>query len=142
MTHCSGYRAAVVARARDLRTVGIDAEPHAPVCRAALDLLLRNEERALLGELATRHPHVHWDRVLFCAKEAVYKAWFPLTRKWLDFTDVSVTTGVDGTFRARVSDPAPSVDDLAPDGFAGRWLVGRGLIVAATSLRPRQREGG
>ncbi|MGH8920694.1 MAG: 4'-phosphopantetheinyl transferase family protein, partial [Actinomycetes bacterium] len=31
MTHCTGYRAAAVARSRDLRTVGIDAEPHQPL---------------------------------------------------------------------------------------------------------------
>ena len=29
MTHCAGYRAAAVARARDVVTIGIDAEPHA-----------------------------------------------------------------------------------------------------------------
>jgi len=29
MTHCAGYRAAAVARASDMVTIGIDAEPHA-----------------------------------------------------------------------------------------------------------------
>ena len=31
ITHCDGYRAAAVARATDLATVGIDAEPHEPL---------------------------------------------------------------------------------------------------------------
>jgi 4'-phosphopantetheinyl transferase EntD len=26
----------------------------------------------------------NWDRLLFSAKEAVYKAWFPLVGEWLD----------------------------------------------------------
>jgi 4'-phosphopantetheinyl transferase EntD len=131
MTHCAGYRAAVVARSRELGGVGIDAEPHAPLPPAAGDLTLREEERQRLFALADAHPSLHWDRIVFCAKEAVYKAWFPLTRRWLDFPDVSVTVHVDGTFDARLRVPGPP----ALDGFGGKWVVGRGLVVAATSVR-------
>ena len=34
---------------------------------------------------------LHWDRILFCAKEATYKAWFPLTQRWLGFEDAHIT---------------------------------------------------
>jgi 4'-phosphopantetheinyl transferase EntD len=129
MTHCAGYRAAAVARSGELRGVGIDAEPHAALPAEALELVLRGEERARLPALASARPGVHWDRVLFCAKEAVYKAWFPLTRRWLDFADVSTTPHIDGTFRARLA----GVD---PDSFSGRWVVDRGLVVAATAVTP------
>jgi 4'-phosphopantetheinyl transferase EntD len=129
MTHCAGYRAAVVARSGELRGVGIDAEPHAPLPTAALDLVLLEEERERLRVLANEHPGLHWDRIVFCAKEAVYKAWSPLTGRWLDFEDVSVTVHVDGTFRADLRVPAEL------DKFSGKWVVGRGLVVAATSVR-------
>jgi 4'-phosphopantetheinyl transferase EntD len=131
MTHCAGYRAAVVARSRELGGVGIDAEPHAPLPPPAGDLTLREEERQRLLALADADPSLHWDRIVFCAKEAVYKAWFPLTRRWLDFLDVLVTVHVDGTFHARLRVPAPP----ALDGFSGKWVVGRGLVVAATLVR-------
>jgi 4'-phosphopantetheinyl transferase EntD len=134
MTHCAGYRAAVVARSGELCAVGIDAEPHAPVPDAALDLVLRDEERTRLFGLARSYPDLHWDRILFCAKEAVYKAWFPLTRRWLDFADVSTAVHVDGTFGARLLVRHPGVAGVEPDGFSGRWVVGRGLVVAATSV--------
>jgi 4'-phosphopantetheinyl transferase EntD len=124
MTHCAGYRAAAVARSGELCGLGIDAEPHAALPDEALDLVLRDEERARLVALAHADPALHWDRILFCAKEAVYKTWFPLTRCWLDFADVSVTVRPDGTFRA----------DVEVHDFGGRWTVGRGLVVAATSL--------
>jgi 4'-phosphopantetheinyl transferase EntD len=124
MTHCPGYRAAAVARSVELRGLGIDAEPHAAVPDEALDLVLRDEERARLLAVREADPGLHWDRILFCAKEAVYKAWFPLTRRWLDFADVSVTVRPDGTFRA----------DVEAHDLSGRWTVGRGLVVAATSL--------
>jgi 4'-phosphopantetheinyl transferase EntD len=134
MTHCAGYRAAAVARSAELRALGIDAEPHAAVPDEALDLVLRDEERARLLSLAKSHPHVHWDRIVFCAKEAVYKAWFPLTRRWLDFADVSTTVRPDGTFRAHVRVRAARVAGVGPGGFGGRWLVRRGLVLAATSV--------
>ena len=128
MTHCAGYRAAVVAGSGELRGVGIDAEPHAALPADVRDFVLRDEERARLRTLAGADPGRHWDRVVFCAKEAVYKAWFPLTGQWLDFEDVSVSVDLDGTFRARLLG--------GPHVLDGRWKVDRGLILAATSLRP------
>jgi 4'-phosphopantetheinyl transferase EntD len=134
MTHCAGYRAAAVARSGELCGIGIDAEPHAALPGEALDLVLRGEERTRLLALADAGPDLHWDRILFCAKEAVYKAWFPLTRRRLDFADVSTTVHLDGTFWARLTVPGPRVAGVELDGFGGRWLVDRGLILAATSV--------
>jgi 4'-phosphopantetheinyl transferase EntD len=120
MTHCPGYRAAVVARSDRHPRVGIDAEPHHTLPIETLDLVLRDEERELLAALVDARPGMHWDRIAFCAKEAVYKAWFPLTREWLDFTDVAVSLHADGSFEAVVLDH---------HYFSGRWLVGRGLVL-------------
>jgi enterobactin synthetase component D / holo-[acyl-carrier protein] synthase len=128
ITHCAGYRAAAVARSGELCGIGIDAEPHAPVPEDALDLIAREEERAQLRSLEDGDPSLHWSRILFCAKEAVYKAWFPLTRRWLEFADLSTTLRPDGTFSARPLVEAP----LDLRSFSGRWAVSGGLIVAAT----------
>src|SRR5919106_1918392 len=129
MTHCAGYRAAVVARSDELFGVGIDAEPHAALPTDVLELVLRSEEQARLLTLADAESTLHWDRIVFCAKEAVFKAWFPLTGRWLDFDDVSITVRLDGTFDARLL--GGGLDDLG-----GRWKVDRGLILAATSITP------
>jgi 4'-phosphopantetheinyl transferase EntD len=134
MTHCAGYRAAAVTPSGEICGVGIDAEPHAALPEAALGLILRDEERARRLALADAQPNLHWDRILFCAKEAVYKAWFPLTRRWLDFADVSTTVRLDGTFWARLRVRGPRVAGVDLNGFNGRWTVGRGLVVAATSI--------
>jgi 4'-phosphopantetheinyl transferase EntD len=131
MTHCSGYRAAVATRSHAIRGVGIDAEPDRALSPALREFVLRREERAHVRALSDIHPHRHWDRILFCAKEAVFKAWYPLTRSWLDFPDVSVTLHPDGLFRAIVHVASAAGVDSA---FDGRWAVGRGLILAATSV--------
>jgi 4'-phosphopantetheinyl transferase EntD len=130
ITHCAGYRAAAVARSGELRAVGIDAEPHAPVPGDVLELIAREEERTQLRALQDADPSLHWSRILFCAKEAIYKAWFPRTRRWLEFADMSTNLRPDGTFSARVLAEAP----LDLRSFGGRWAVAHGLIVAATEV--------
>ncbi|MBT2212297.1 MULTISPECIES: 4'-phosphopantetheinyl transferase superfamily protein [Actinomadura] len=129
MTHCDGYRAAAVARAGDVRALGIDAEPHGPLPEGVLDAIAREEEVPLLEELRRASPDVHWDRLLFCAKEAVYKAWFPVARRWLGFEDASLVLAPDGTFTAAILAPDPPFD-----GFTGRWATADGLVAAAITV--------
>lgn len=132
MTHCKGYRAAVVAPSGALRSIGIDAEINAPLPSMLHDLVLSDEELVHLRELAGAFPCTHWDRIIFCAKEAVFKAWFPITRTWLDYADVSVTIHADNAFSAFVhSYPTAGVGPA----FVGRWMTSRGIILAATWIR-------
>jgi 4'-phosphopantetheinyl transferase EntD len=136
ITHCEGYCAAAVARTQDLVTIGLDAEPNAPLPGGVLELVSQPAERARLRELTDAAPDMGWDRLLFCAKEAVYKAWFPLTGKWLDFSDADITIdATDGTFSARLMVPMPAVDGTPlGDGFTGRWLARDGLILTAITV--------
>ena len=60
-------------------------------------------ERDRLAALAAAVPGAHWDRLLFSAKESVYKAWVPLARRWLGFTDAEITiNAADNSFEARL----------------------------------------
>ena len=135
MTHCAGYCAAAVARSGEISALGIDAEVHAPLPEGVLDLISLESERSRIAGLTVDVPNaVHWDRVLFSAKESVYKAWFPLTRRWLGFEQADIELRLDGTFEAKL---LPSAEDLSgggsgiPRGFAGRWAVSGGLIATA-----------
>ena len=65
LTHCDGYRAAVVAYAMGVRSLGIDAEPHDELPEGVLEHTSLPAERDIL---ATRPAGLHWDRLLFCAK--------------------------------------------------------------------------
>lgn len=143
MTHCTGYRAAVVARSSQLATIGVDAEPHEALPPEVLTTVTVPEERGRLERLAADRPAVHWDRLLFSAKESVYKAWFPLTGRWLDFEEASVDfgaagqgagSGESGSFYARLLVPGPVVAGVTLLGFTGRWLVRDGLLFTAISV--------
>ena len=140
MTHCDGYCAAALARATDLASLGIDAEPHQPLPEGVLDAVSLPTEAARLNRLAGRHPEVHWDRLLFSAKESVYKAWFPLTGQWLDFSEADIEVSVDaggplhGGLRAELLVPGPVVGGRRLGHFEGRWTVRRGLAATAITV--------
>ncbi|MEU4833469.1 4'-phosphopantetheinyl transferase superfamily protein [Streptosporangium sp. NPDC023615] len=129
ITHCAGYRAAAVSL--EALTVGIDAEPHEPLPEGVLRSISLDEERA---ELAGLGGGVQWERLLFSAKESVYKAWFPMARRWLGFEEARLSFSPSGTFTARLLVPGPVVDGREVTGFEGRWLVADGLIVTAIAV--------
>ena len=138
ITHCAGYRAAAVARARDMLSIGVDAEPDEDLPDGVLAAVSLPGERARLRDLAAAAPGTCWDRLLFSAKESVYKAWFPLTGRWLGFEDADITVNLaDGTFRARLRVTAPVAGDSRLAGFTGRWLARDGLIMTAVTVPPR-----
>jgi 4'-phosphopantetheinyl transferase EntD len=71
-------------------TIGLDAEPHDELPDGVLDAVSLAPERERVAELTAAVPGVCWDRLLFCVKESVYKAWFPLTGRWLGFEEACV----------------------------------------------------
>jgi 4'-phosphopantetheinyl transferase EntD len=125
ITHCAGYRGAAVAESRHIRALGIDAEPHGKLPGDVLGAVARPEELTALSAL---NGDVCWDRLLFSAKEAVYKAWFPLALTWLGFEEASLTFEENGTFTARVLVPGPVAE------FTGRWTVADGLVATAIAV--------
>jgi len=138
ITHCDGYRAAAVARAADVTTLGVDAEPDEPLPDGVLDLVAGPEEQAWLAGKGATTAGPCWDRLLFSAKESVYKAWFPLTRRWLDFSDATLTFDpMTSTFTARLLVPGPVVGDRQVAEFTGRWLARDGLVLTAIVLPVR-----
>jgi 4'-phosphopantetheinyl transferase EntD len=135
ITHCAGYRAAAVAPVRDVLAIGVDAEPAAGLPDGVLKAISLPGERDRLDELASMAPGTSWDRLLFCAKEATYKAWFPLARRWLGFEDADITINPsDGTFQARLLVTAPLVGGSPLAGFDGRWMARDGLILTAITV--------
>lgn len=132
ITHCEGYRAAVVSHASRHTALGIDAEPAGPLPKGVLGLITSPSERECLSALAAADGSVPWERVFFSAKEAVYKAWYPATGIWLAFRDATLTLSADGTFTAELRPPqaAPAAVDVV---YEGRWLVARSLVLTAVA---------
>jgi 4'-phosphopantetheinyl transferase EntD len=136
LTHCEGYRGAAVGRHGDIRSMGIDAEPHGVLPNGVLDAISLPEERTGIGALPGG---LHWDRILFCAKEATYKAWYPVTHRWLGFEDAHITFDVDdsgtaGGFVSRILIDPATLSGPPLETVSGRWSVRDGLALTAIVL--------
>jgi 4'-phosphopantetheinyl transferase EntD len=138
LTHCAGYRAAAVARRSDFASLGIDAEPHDSLPEGVLSHAALPVERDTLGRLPAG---VCWDRVLFSAKESIYKAWYPLAGDWLGFEDTLIDLRPDaggdptiGALAGRLLVPGPLLAGRKLSSFGGRYAVRSGLVLTAVSV--------
>jgi 4'-phosphopantetheinyl transferase EntD len=84
MSHDARIAVAAVARASDYGALGIDVEPAEVLQPELLDTVATPRERSEIE----RDPF--GGRLLFAAKEAVYKAVYPLDRTFLEHHDVEV----------------------------------------------------
>ena len=94
ITHCEGYRACAVARSSSALMLGIDAERNAPLREGVWEEVARGRERELRDGGSDGGPA--WTPCSFSAKEAIFKAWYPLTRRWLGFGDAELAIEAPG----------------------------------------------
>lgn len=138
ITHCAGYRAAAVASTTNVLAIGIDAEPAEPLPAQVLHLIAVPRERAELAVLAAVWPGIPWDRLLFSAKESVYKAWAPLTGSFLDFDAADIRLDPKtGTFVARLLVRGADAVTGPAGELHGRFTVRNGLVVTAITRPAR-----
>ncbi|HVX99444.1 MAG TPA: 4'-phosphopantetheinyl transferase superfamily protein [Pseudorhodoplanes sp.] len=75
---------AAIGRVRDVGSIGIDVEPALPLPADMFALIVSPRERAgLAGDMLRA-------RLLFAAKEAVYKAVHPLDGQFLEYSDIEI----------------------------------------------------
>ena len=92
LAHDREFAVATVAPAASILGVGIDVEPRLPLPEELLDIIATPGERAQLkGDLV-------FARLLFCMKEAVYKATNPIDGVFLEHHDVEVCFGSSVAF--------------------------------------------
>ncbi|GAB1818704.1 4'-phosphopantetheinyl transferase family protein [Herbidospora sp. RD11066] len=132
ITHCAGYRGAVLGPRTDAAAIGIDAERNDPLPNGVLDAIGLPQEARHIRDLLDAYPSIRWDRLLFSAKEAVYKAWFPLVNNRPGFEDALIDIDpMAGVFTARLLAGGPFVNGRRLTTISGRWLAKNGLILTA-----------
>jgi 4'-phosphopantetheinyl transferase EntD len=92
ITHTGGFAAAAVAWAADIAGLGIDSERiiDPATARDIADICMVDE--ATLVEAPHGRSFCEFCTFVFSAKEAVFKCLFPLARKFLEFSDVRITS--------------------------------------------------
>jgi 4'-phosphopantetheinyl transferase EntD len=132
ITHCEGFAGAAVASAVRWRALGIDAEPAEPLPPEAVDIVFTRTERTALKDVPSNETHP-WDRILYSAKESLFKTWSPLRQTWLGFEDAEVSLAADGTFNVRL---LLADTGSFPRAASGRWAVRDGFLATGLALPP------
>lgn len=134
ITHCEGYCASAVARAGEFAAVGIDAEPNRPLPDGVeLASIASAAECRRVAALRRAQPEIRWDKLLFSAKESVYKAWSALSgERWLDFDHAAVSFDAAArTFVAELLVSTAAGDGSPLAAVSGRWASDGAVLVTA-----------
>lgn len=135
ITHCPGYAAVAVGSTQRIIGIGIDAEPDAPLPEEVLDLVATQAEQVRLRDAPVADEAPCWDRLLFSAKEAVFKTWYPLVGEWLEFDDAEILFEPElRTFRVELRRAGLAVRGSPVTRLHGRWARDRGILQTAVVI--------
>ncbi len=124
IAHTRGLCVAAVAQASQFRGLGVDAEPHRAIGRDLWTTICTTSELEWVGAQPARD-RGRLVRLLFSAKESVFKCVFPRTRTWLEFRDVEVMFHVEhSSFTIRTP-------RLPPPPLSGRFVIRDGWVLTA-----------
>jgi 4'-phosphopantetheinyl transferase EntD len=105
ISHSGGLCVAVVGRTCDLVGIGIDIEEIVRMQPGIAPLISRPDE----AEIGNTSGGVDLTLLRFVAKEALFKAYFPATRGFLDFLDVRVSLNLENNrFEAQLMELSKS----------------------------------
>jgi 4'-phosphopantetheinyl transferase EntD len=132
ITHTDRYAVAAVLReASPYAAIGLDADVVGAVTEDVAELVFTPTERSHLATLDAP-ASLLTATVMFCAKEAFYKAQFPLTGRWIDFQEVEVCLNETGAALLRV----PGMTKDAMDWPGNTAAAARGQKSVPTLYEP------
>ena len=131
ITHCRSYCAAAVALTAHVWSIGIDADVDEPISADVFRAVLAPGEREAMADLPAGY---NWDKLIFSAKESVYKMWFPITGQWLGFQDVKINIDPERkTFEVRFL-RHPSDIHWTNNVLLGRFRMWNHLVLTSVCL--------
>jgi 4'-phosphopantetheinyl transferase EntD len=129
VTHCSGFCGAAAVRKEPILSIGFDAELAEPLEEDIEELVCVSEEREWLKKQGPEGRPL--SKLLFSAKESVFKCWFPVRRCYLDFQDVRIEPQPEsGEFAVVFLDH----DQSGPGSWQGRYVFYQDWVFTAVTL--------
>ena len=131
ITHSEGFAAAAVGFAKDVSGIGIDLESLSRV----VDFNIRrhvcvDKEREFLESLPTEQAN-RYLRIIFSAKESIFKCFFPISQTYLYFQDAEIIIDENNSkFSFSLS---KTCTGITSSGFqhSGRFLIKDDLLLTS-----------
>ena len=136
ITHTRGFGAAVVAREREIRALGIDCEVIESVDEELWSRICTPGEIERLQRLPSAQ-RTQRAALIFAAKEAFYKCQFPLTREWVGFEDVVIEpeqAAVSAGALRIIPQTTLPLDAATVAGLVCRFRFRAGLVLVGVAL--------
>jgi len=109
IAHCDTLCIAAISQTH--QSIGIDIEHATPLDADLIAIVCTSAEQALLKHMPQAAQGMHCKRI-FSAKEAVYKAQYPLTGQIIGFDALSVSMDRQDEFAATWHQPMPNLPSL------------------------------
>lgn len=133
ITHSARDCLAVVTDDPDIRALGLDLEPASALDAALWPVICTPSEIDWLASLGPSQ-RGHFAKLIFSAKEAVYKAQYVLSRTLLEFHDVTLSINLaSNTFDAHFNTGIAGID--RGDQIEGRFALLSDSLLTAVELR-------
>ena len=130
ITHSANHCFAAVARNTDIRSLGIDVEQADPLQENLLNMICTQEEQAWLNTLSDG---LFWAKLIFSAKESVYKTYFPLCNTYLDFLEATLEIDRENcTFTATIL--VDVCANLGTQTLQGKFAITNDFVYTAAWL--------
>lgn len=136
ITHSSSYGLCVVTKKNGNQSMGIDLEDDERLQPRIWPNSFTEDELAWLFIIQeeTKAVPLKWATLMFAAKEAFYKAQFPITRTWVGFKDAKVELSFnENAFTLTLQKDIPSFWKKNTK-FTGKYAFLKGSVVASVWL--------
>lgn len=129
ISHCNDSCVAACAAAGELVSIGVDVEPLKPLSTGIARYIDTDEESAFMA----RHGELP-RRLIFSAKESLYKCYHPLIRRFIGFHSVSLDIDISNRRFNFTPTEACKVEFPQALEFHGRFLVGESHLYTGCFL--------
>lgn len=132
ISHTNSVCLALAAHKHNVRSIGVDVEPYEALEPYLLKTICNSDEIKWLDKQPVSHRN-HLAKLIFSAKECIYKCQYPLTKQMLSFHAVYIQVNKSaGTFIATFKQASGTFHT----GYTmqGRFFTGQGLILTTAIL--------
>jgi 4'-phosphopantetheinyl transferase EntD len=130
ISHSGDNAAAVVARKSECRGLGVDLEDNEPLEASLIQMVCRPEEA---GRLARAEDRLILAKIIFSAKECVYKCIWPTLQHFVEFQEIEIQLDTETRCFNALPHSARLPIDLV-ENVRGRYVTTDELIISAAYI--------
>ena len=131
ISHSADCCMAAVSQATELLSLGLDVEKREGVSEAVCKLVCVEDELQALGEL--RHDPEIW-KLIFSAKESIYKCLYPLLNQWIGFSQASLRFNFETSKFYAIMDESLGIPTYILNNMQGGFLFSDDYIFTCVEV--------